>query len=82
MSSEEALKILLPYLWEYEKTEIQEFETIYFFNINERKKGLSSTLMSSLNQRNSSSERQQPQPGSGSSRLNHGFDNEQQEYNV
>ena len=38
MTGEEAFKILSPYLWEYEKTEILEFETIYFFNIAERKK--------------------------------------------
>lgn len=44
MTTDEAFKILLPYLWDYEKTEILEFETIYFFNINERKKGIQSSL--------------------------------------
>lgn len=40
MTSEEGYKILQPYLWEYEKSEILEYDMIYFFNINERKKGL------------------------------------------
>lgn len=39
MSSEEASKVLALYLWDYEKTEILEYETIYFFNMNVRKKG-------------------------------------------
>lgn len=38
MTAEEAFKILSPYLWEYEKSEIMEYEYVYFFNINERKK--------------------------------------------
>lgn len=46
MNSEEAAKVLQPYLWDYEKTEILEFETIYFFNINERRKGMTSILQS------------------------------------
>lgn len=44
MTSEEALKVLNPYLWDYEKTEILDFEIIYFFNINERRKNVSSIL--------------------------------------
>lgn len=44
MSSEEAVKVLNPYLWEYEKTEILDYDTIYFFNINERRKNVSSIL--------------------------------------
>lgn len=39
MSSDEAVKVLGLFLWDYEKTEILEYDTIYFFNINERKKG-------------------------------------------
>ena len=39
MSGEEASKLLAIYLWDYEKTEILEYETVYFFNVNERKKG-------------------------------------------
>lgn len=38
MSSGEAFKILQPLLWEVEKTEVLEFETVYFFNVVERKK--------------------------------------------
>ncbi len=38
MTCEEAFKILGPYLWEIEKREIFEYKTIYFFNIEERKK--------------------------------------------
>ena len=33
MPREEAIRVLAPYLWEYEKREIMEFDTIYFFNI-------------------------------------------------
>jgi hypothetical protein len=36
--SQDAFKILGPLLWDYEKTEILEYETIYFFNVVERKK--------------------------------------------
>ncbi len=39
MPCEEAARLLALYLWEYEKKEILEFETIYFFNVAERKKG-------------------------------------------
>lgn len=38
MSAEEAFKAFSPYLWEYEKTEIFDYETIYFFSVAERKK--------------------------------------------
>lgn len=38
MSSGEAFKVLQPLLWDIEKTEILEFETVYFFNVVERKK--------------------------------------------
>lgn len=38
MPVDEAFKVLSPYLWEYEKTEIFEYDTVYFFNFNERKK--------------------------------------------
>ena len=42
LPASEAYKIFLPYLWEYEKSEILEFETVYFFNIQERKRQMSS----------------------------------------
>lgn len=78
LPSDEAYKILLPYLWEYEKQEILEFDMIYFFNINERRKGISSMLQSSLgNNQNGNSSNMMMQMGSGNSKLNnYGFDNE------
>ena len=36
MTPDEASKVLAPYLWEIEKRELFEFDTIYFFNVNER----------------------------------------------
>ena len=41
MSAEDALKVLNPYLWEHEKSEIYEYDTVYYFSINERKKNKS-----------------------------------------
>jgi len=38
MTADEAFKVLSPYLWDVEKREIFEFKTIYWFNIEERKK--------------------------------------------
>ena len=38
MSSDEAYKAFSPYLWDYEKRELFEFKTIYFFPVEERKK--------------------------------------------
>jgi dual specificity tyrosine-phosphorylation-regulated kinase 2/3/4 len=80
MSAQEAFKVLQPLLWDYEKTEILEFENVYFFNIVERKK--------------QSSEQRRTQASGGSTStmlimgsdnpklINYGFDNENQEYNV
>ena len=36
MSGIEASKVLAPNLWDYEKTEILDYETVYFFNVQER----------------------------------------------
>jgi hypothetical protein len=36
MTGAEALKALSPHLWDYEKTEILDYETVYFFNTSER----------------------------------------------
>ena len=36
MTPQDASRVLAPYLWEHEKKEIFEFETIYYFNIQER----------------------------------------------
>ena len=45
MSQQDAIRLLGPYLWEYEKREMHEYETIYFFNVNERiKNGNNSSL--------------------------------------
>lgn len=72
MSNTEASRVLAPYLWEYEKKELQsEFDTVYFFNVNER----------IINSNNSS------QPGGSAygkvnDATNHGFDSDQQEYIV
>ena len=41
MTSQEAARVLAPYLWEYEKKEIFEYDTIYYFNVNERVKNQS-----------------------------------------
>jgi hypothetical protein len=38
MTADEAFKVLSPYLWDVEKREIFEYKTIYWFNIEERKK--------------------------------------------
>jgi hypothetical protein len=38
MPSSEAFKMLSPLLWDVEKTELLEFDTVYFFNVVERKK--------------------------------------------
>jgi hypothetical protein len=33
MSGQDAARILGAQMWEYEKSEIPEFETVYFFNV-------------------------------------------------
>ena len=33
MTRDEAMRVLAPYLWDYEKRELQDYDTIYFFNI-------------------------------------------------
>ena len=38
MTPDEAFKIMSPYMWEVEKREIFEYQTIYFFPTEERKK--------------------------------------------
>ncbi len=47
LTSEEALRVLAPYLLDYEKQEIKEFDTIYYFNIIERRKEKSSLTQQS-----------------------------------
>ena len=55
MTQSEAARALAPYLWECEKKEIHEkedgnsnrykYETVYFFNVNERIKNSGSTTL-------------------------------------
>ena len=38
LARDDAVRVLAPYLWDYEKREILEYDVIHFFNINERVK--------------------------------------------
>jgi hypothetical protein len=38
MTPDEASRVLTPYMWELERREIHEFDTVYFFPLAERKK--------------------------------------------
>jgi len=38
MTPDEATRVLAPYMWELERREVHEFDTIYFFPLAERKK--------------------------------------------
>ena len=73
MTADEAFKVLSPYLWDIEKREIFEYKTIYWFNIEERKKqknnGMNSTSQGSLSDM-----------GVFNETTNNGFDTDQQEY--
>ena len=65
------MRVLAPYLWEYEKREILEYDVIYFFNIQERVKNAGNHNL----------------PGGAaygkiSEKDNNGFDTDQQEYIV
>jgi hypothetical protein len=53
MSGVEAAKVLGPNLWDYEKSEILEYETVYYFNVQERVK--QQNLNQVITQRNGSS---------------------------
>ena len=48
MSGQDAARILGPNLWEYEKSEILEIETVYFFNVQERMKQTSNQQLQSI----------------------------------
>jgi hypothetical protein len=41
MTQADAIRLLGPYLFEYEKREIYDYDTVYFFNVNERIKNAS-----------------------------------------
>ena len=69
MTAEDAFKVLGPYLWDNEKREIFEYKTIYYFNIEERKKqkNLGMTMTSSGSQSDM---------GVFNETTNNGFDND------
>jgi hypothetical protein len=55
MSGSDASKALAPYLWEFEKSEILEIESVYYFNISERLKQANANQIQALySQRGSS----------------------------
>ena len=65
------MRVLAPYLWEYEKREILEYEIIYFFNVNERVKNAGNNNLSGGAAYGKISE---------DPKLNHGFDTDTNEY--
>ena len=71
MSSLEAKKILAPYLWEYEKNEILDYDMVYFFPVDERVKQAG-------NQHNLPGGAQYGKISQ--KKNNHGFDDNQLEY--
>jgi len=73
MTADEAFKVLGPYLWDVEKREIFEFKTIYYFNIEERKKQKNNGMTSTSNG-------SQSDMGVFNETTNNGFDNDQNEY--
>lgn len=75
MSPDEAFKYIGPYLWETEKRELFEYKTIYYFNIEERKKQKNLGM-------NSSSSGALSDMGVFNETTNNGFDNDQNEYIV
>ena len=71
LARDDAVRVLAPYLWDYEKREILEYDVIHFFNINERVKNAGNHNL----------------PGGSaygkiSDKDNNGFDSDQQEYIV
>ena len=86
--------MLAPYLWEVEKKEILEFETVYYFNINERIKNQQAAAASNAsggansgNTASTQNGKNDSQPGGAAygkinEATNNGFDSDQHEYNV
>lgn len=71
MPRDEAARVLAPYLWEFEKREIMEYDVIYFFNVNERIKNAgNANLPGGTNY------------GKLNDKDNNGFDTDQNEYIV
>eukprot|EP00351_Strombidinopsis_sp_SopsisLIS2011_P003484 CAMPEP_0116871776 /NCGR_PEP_ID=MMETSP0463-20121206/2269_1 /TAXON_ID=181622 /ORGANISM="Strombidinopsis sp, Strain SopsisLIS2011" /LENGTH=66 /DNA_ID=CAMNT_0004510821 /DNA_START=1110 /DNA_END=1310 /DNA_ORIENTATION=- len=66
MTPDEASKVLAPYLWEIEKRELFEFDTIYFFNVQERVKN-----------KNQEKDDGTPKMGEYDAATNNGFDTDQ-----
>ena len=75
MTPDEAFKYIGNYLWETEKREIFEYKTIYYFNIEERKKQKNLGM-------NSASNGAMSDMGVFNENTNNGFDNDQNEYIV
>jgi len=71
MSQSDAIRLLSPYMFECEKREIYEYDTIYFFNVNERIKNVNNATLPGGNSY-----------GKISESTNNGFDSDQQEYIV
>jgi dual specificity tyrosine-phosphorylation-regulated kinase 2/3/4 len=72
MSGQDAIKSLNNYLTEFEKKEVVEYQTIYYFNVTERQKwkGKEAQLPGGLDW------------GRFNKETNNGFDTDQQEYHV
>lgn len=73
MSPDDAFKFLSPYLWEVERREIFEHQTIYFFPVEERKK-------KKLNPSTQMAAGQQSEVGIFNETTNNGFDTDSNEY--
>ena len=69
MSQSDAIRLLAPYMFEYEKREIHDYDTIYFFPVNERMKNVNNATLAGGNAY-----------GKINEATNHGFDTDQQEY--
>lgn len=74
MTADEAFKVLSPYMWDVEKREIFEFQTIYYFNIEERKKQKNNGM--------TMSQHSLSDMGVFNEQTNNGFDTDQNEYIV
>ena len=72
MTPDDAFKILSPYLWEVERREIFEYQTIYFFPIDERKKAKTNPSAQLSGQ--------QSEIGVFNEATNNGFDTDSNEY--
>ena len=88
MTGQDAAKFMGQYMWEYEKTEVLEHETVYFFNVQERLKQSNNQQLQQIysNRGGASGPAEKPQRmgvlENGPNIYNYGFDNEQQEYIV